>query len=362
MIHRYVLFLGMLAVGLTLWILTGIHFLQAHGSSDGEQQYGNPGLKFSHKFHIVDAGVSECSACHAGARTSKFSSDYLAANHDACATCHEEQVNDATQTQCGYCHTNPSNIQAKPAPKREIIFSHEQHLGMDNVECTTCHAGVERVEQVGAANMPSMSTCSTCHNDRTVSNTCESCHTNFATLVPVDHQRSDFIRNHRDITRLGGLTTDCQTCHMETFCQQCHLEAEVKSYAYGRRRDLMTEPAHKPSPNDSPKQTLLQNVHELNYRFTHGIDAKAKQAECQSCHAVQTFCAECHNAGGNITQLRFKPASHGVPGFTTLGRGSGGGLHAEEARRDMESCLACHDVEGKDPSCMTCHLENGRVR
>ncbi len=362
MIRRSVILMGMLAVGIGAVLMYVDAPLQAEGTPGAAATAGNPTLKFSHKFHITEAGVTDCATCHAAAKTSTRSSDHLAANHDACVSCHEEQVNDATQAQCIYCHTDPANIQAAPPTKRELFFSHGQHLALTDVECTTCHAGVEKVDQVTAANMPAMTTCTTCHNDQKATSTCESCHTNFATLLPVDHQRSDFVRNHRDLTRLGGLTTDCQTCHTETFCQQCHLQAEVKSYSYGRQRDLTTEPAHKTSTKDSPKQTLLQNVHELNYRFTHGIDAKARQAECQSCHAVQTFCAECHNAGGNITQIKFKPASHSVPGFTTLGRGSGGGLHAEEARRDMESCIACHDVEGQDPTCMTCHLDNGRVR
>lgn len=362
MIRRYAILVGMLVLGIGVVVMHSEAPLQANGTPEAASLLGNPALKFSHRFHITEAGVTDCATCHAAAKTSKLSSDHLAANHDACVSCHEEQVNDATQAQCIYCHTDPSNIQAAPAAKRELIFSHEQHAALPDVECTTCHVGVEKVDRVTAANMPSMTTCSTCHNDRKASTTCESCHTNFATLLPVDHQRSDFARNHRDLTRLGGLTTDCQTCHTETFCQQCHLQAELKSYSYGRQRDLTTEPAHKTSTKDSPKQTLLQNVHELNYRFTHGIDAKARQAECQSCHSVQTFCAECHNAGGNITQIKFKPASHLVPGFTTLGRGSGGGLHAEEARRDMETCIACHDVEGQDPTCMTCHLDNGRVR
>jgi hypothetical protein len=124
----------------------------------------------------------------------------------------------------------------------------------------------------------------------------------------------------------------------------------------------MTEPRPKTSTKDSKDRMILQQVHDLNYRFTHGIDAKGRQSECTSCHNTQTFCVQCHEAGGNITEGRFKPASHSVPGFTTLGPGSGGGLHAEEARRDIESCVSCHDVEGRDPICLTCHTDKGRVR
>ncbi len=362
MIRRYIILIVALAVGLGIIFLSGKFPLKAESTPTPVIDEHARSITFSHKFHITEAGVTDCAVCHTAAKTSKLASDNLAANHEACSTCHEEQVNDAEQKKCGYCHNDPSNILSVAPAKREIIFSHERHNAMEGVECMNCHAGVDEVDMVTAANMPSMTTCNTCHNDKKATNTCESCHTNFTTLLPIDHQRSDFTRNHRDLTRLGSLTTDCQTCHTETFCQQCHLNPELKSYAFGRQKDLTAEPSHKTSTKDSPKQTLLQNVHELNYRFTHGIDAKAKQADCQSCHSVQTFCAQCHEAGGNITQLKFKPASHSVPGFTTLGRGSGGGLHAEEAKRDMESCISCHDVEGKDPTCMTCHTETGRVR
>jgi hypothetical protein len=50
-----------------------------------------------------------------------------------------------------------------------------------------------------------------------------------------------------------------------------------------------------------------------------------------------------------------KPQSHFEAGFVTIGAGSGGGRHADMGRRDIESCVSCHDVEGKDPSCMLCH-------
>jgi hypothetical protein len=361
MIRRYSILFIALALGAGVFLVFTKSPVNAWAtSSSGDSRIRT--VKFSHRFHITEAGVTECATCHAAATTSKFTTDNLAANHDACVTCHDEQVNDTEQTKCGYCHINPSNIQAAAAVKRDLIFSHEAHTALKGVECQTCHVGVDQIENVTAANFPSMTTCNTCHNDKKATNTCEACHTNFVTLLPVDHERSDFSRNHRDMTRLGALSTDCQTCHSETFCQQCHLNPELKSYTYGRQRDLLTEPSHKTSTKDSPKQSLLQNVHELNFRFTHGIDARSRESECQTCHSVQTFCAECHSAGGNITQLKFKPSSHRVPGFTTLGRGSGGGLHAEEARRDMESCVACHDAEGKDPTCMACHMDNGKVR
>ncbi len=311
-------------------------------------------LKFSHQKHIRDRSV-DCATCHPAAATSKVSSDNLVSTHDQCSSCHEEQVS----SDCGYCHKNPENIVARPAVERTVIFSHERHLGMKDVECTTCHKGLEETDLSTAANLPDMTTCTTCHNNVKATVTCEACHTDFVTLLPPDHKQSDFIHSHREDTRVGALTTRCQTCHSETFCQQCHQGAGLKAF---RPRDLSVEPRPKTSTKDSPKRTVLQNVHELNYRFTHGIDARSKQTDCSSCHSLETFCAECHQAGGNVTQGTFKPKSHMVPGFTTVGRGSGGGVHAEEARRDLESCVGCHDVEGRDPTCMTCHTQTGQVR
>jgi len=354
MLRRYAVFVVLLIVCLIVATRAGGPSVRAGAtSSDGDDR---PSIvKFSHQKHITELGI-ECATCHPAAQTSKLSSDILGANHESCQTCHEEQVN----SDCAYCHTTPEGIQPRPAAVREIVFSHEKHLGMKDVLCQTCHTGLESTDLSGAANMPTMETCTACHNNQKATNVCETCHTNFVTLLPESHKRSDFVRNHRDLTRLGALTTECQSCHTERFCQQCHQTSGLKGLF--TKKDLMTEPSAKTSTKDSPKEMLLQNVHELNYRFTHGIDARARQSECSSCHEAQTFCVQCHQAGGNVTQGRFKPASHLVPGFTTLGAGSGGGLHAEEARRDIESCVSCHDVEGHDPTCMTCHTDNGRVR
>ncbi len=353
MLRRYAVYVLMSALLLVVVIVAGGRFARAGARATRDEN--RPSIvKFSHQKHIKDLGI-ECITCHPAAQTSKLSSDTLAAKHENCQTCHEDQVNN----DCAYCHTTPDNIQPRPKAVRETTFSHEQHLAMKGIECTTCHQGLDETDLSSPKNMPVMATCTTCHNNAKATNTCEACHTNFVTLLPEDHKRSDFARNHRDLARLGALTTDCQTCHTEQFCQQCHQTTGLKAFG---GKDLVTEPSPKTSTKDSPKQMLLQNIHDLNYRYTHGIDAKARQSDCASCHDAQTFCATCHEAGGNITQGRFKPASHMVPGFTTLGPGSGGGLHAEEARRDIESCISCHDVEGHDPTCLTCHTEGGRVR
>jgi len=351
MIRRYIVFALFLALAVTLAVSVSPR-VKATGISGGKNPVSS--VKFSHKLHITQVGA-ECITCHPAAEKSKLSSDNLSAGHDNCVGCHEEQVTNA----CSYCHTNPDNIQPALVVEREFRFSHEQHVAMKDVQCQTCHKGLEESKAVGAVPVPPMTTCTTCHNDRKVTNACESCHQDFASLIPAEHKRSDFIRDHREFARLGALDATCQTCHTETFCQQCHQTTGLVSFGW---KDLVTEPRAKTSTQDSPEQMVLQGVHELNYRFTHGIDAKARQSDCASCHNAREFCVQCHQEGGNITQQRFKPASHSVAGFTTVGPGSGGGLHAQEARRDMERCVSCHDVEGRDPTCLVCHAGNGKVR
>lgn len=357
MIRRYIYFFLFLACALVVAVSVEPSSLAARNAPPAEgDTTGTSRVKFSHKFHIVEAGV-ECVTCHPAVKTSAVSTDNLFPSHEQCASCHQEQI-DST---CGYCHVNPENIEPRAVPVRELIFSHKKHVDMASVECKTCHVDVDSSANVSTMHLPGMATCNTCHNVRQATNQCEACHTNFAQLLPKDHLRSDFRRFHGETTRLGAMDVSCENCHRQTFCQECHQTTGLKDFT-GTGRDLQTDPRPRTSPKDDPRQTVLQRVHDLNYRFTHGVDARARQSECASCHNQQEFCSQCHQAGGNITQSHFKPASHMIPGFVKMGVGSGGGLHAEEARRDMESCASCHDAEGQDPVCLTCHAENGKVR
>ena len=102
----------------------------------------------------------------------------------------------------------------------------------------------------------------------------------------------------------------------------------------------------------------LKGVHSLDYRYTHSLDANAKTSECASCHELNEFCSTCHNPDIEGDSGRLKPVWHGGSdwGAVTL-VGSGGGRHAEMAKRDMETCAACHDIDVDDPTCMQCHVD-----
>lgn len=310
-------------------------------------------IKFSHKFHLIESGA-ECTVCHHQAVKSNNSADDLMGDHESCSPCHEESITE----NCGYCHIDPENITGISNPERELIFSHEIHTNKE-IECTQCHQGLEKVEYATVDNMPEMSGCNSCHNEKNIENECETCHLDFISLIPPDHLRGVFRKDHKRITRLGGDDVKCSICHTESFCQDCHTGINLDNF--GLYNDLMGDPVPRVSIKDSPDELKIQKVHSLNYKYTHGVDAKSRALDCNVCHERQSFCSECHRSG-TLEENKVKPANHREAGFLVLGRGNGGGRHAVLAKRDIEYCSSCHEVEGADPICMLCHTEDGGIR
>jgi c(7)-type cytochrome triheme protein len=307
-------------------------------------------IKFSHQLHVKESGIA-CADCHSEAATSTKASDNLLAKMEACKNCHEDQL----KSNCTYCHTSADSTSyaATSTPIRELIFSHQKHVDQ-KVECETCHTVLDKADASTGELVPAMATCATCHNDVKATSACEKCHTNFASLRPIEHNRTDFVREHKRLAHLGD--AKCGTCHTQESCIDCHNGSElVKVDLPGR--DLMSQHSPRLLAINRGQGMRLAKVHDLNFKFTHGIAAKGKVMECQTCHSNKQFCSSCHEGGGNVNQGVFKPVSHAAAGFVTLGVGSGGGEHARLAKRDIESCAACHSAEGTDAVCMTCHID-----
>lgn len=309
-------------------------------------------LKFSHSKH-AEAGV-ECASCHTPEKLTKKASDKMLPTHTECQSCHEQEVNE----KCAYCHTDENNPVALPNPVREVLFDHQLHVVDQKVECITCHAGIEKTDFAEALHNPSMATCNTCHNNVKASNQCEVCHTNLVTLRPASHSAANFKREHARIMNGRTFDANCQSCHTESSCMECHDGTNLTKISAFEKTGMMSP---RKFGNDRPAALSAQNVHDLNYKFTHGIDAKGRAADCQTCHRQQTFCSDCH-MNGSVALGGAMPTSHEQFGFTTLGVGSGGGSHARLAKRDIQRCAACHDVEGSDPSCITCHVDGDGIK
>lgn len=341
----------MLLLAVSLLTLTA--FQAGNSNSTGGDKKGSV-IKFSHEKH---AELSACQDCHTTVPTSGSLKDDLFPGHEQCSSCHDVEDSD----QCSTCHYD-GVFEPIQKPASELIFSHKQHTG-DKTECVTCHAGIEKagygIEQ-GAYN-PEMETCFTCHNDRKVAtNACESCHISTANLIPDDHKVADFIKVHK--FNANKLDANCVMCHDESSCMDCHTATNVMTE--NNTRDNFYMPYIQSTFKDGAKQQKITRVHSLDFRFSHGIDAKGKLSDCQTCHQTETFCAECHNpsTNGDYALNGIVPMTHLKPGFVTIGVGTGGGEHAKLARRDMNNCVACHDVQGADPNCITCHNDADGIK
>ncbi|MEJ5351746.1 MAG: cytochrome c3 family protein [Melioribacteraceae bacterium] len=340
---------ALLALSLTIFLSV------AAVNERGEPKKTNKDIiKFSHSFHKE---IAECTACHTNAAESTSLKDRLLPDKQTCATCHDVEDTDKCNT-CHYENVNEKLIQKES----DLIFNHKKHVTEQKMECIACHKGLDEVDYAfqSASSMPSMNSCYKCHNNQTVAaNDCEICHISTANLIPADHQEVGFLKRHK--FKVNAENAECEMCHDNNFCETCHASTTMITESNSARDFYAPYSPHKFT--DNAKQQQLGRVHDLNYRFSHGIDANNKSSECQTCHQVETFCVECHNSEKNDFAMEgTMPASHRKPNFVTIGVGTGGGQHAVMARRDIESCEACHDVQGADPSCILCHVDNDGVK
>ncbi|MCX7797611.1 MAG: cytochrome c3 family protein [Melioribacter sp.] len=311
-------------------------------------------IKFSHSLHKE---IAECKTCHSKAVESTTLKDRLLPEKQVCATCHD--VNDTEQ--CNTCHYE--NVYEKLIQKKsDLIFNHRMHVIEQKMDCIACHKGIEEVDYAFQAEnaYPKMNQCYTCHNNQTVArNDCETCHVSTTNLIPQDHKQVNFLKLHKFSANMTN--AECNMCHDNDFCETCHVSTTMITESNTAKNFYVPYSPH--NFVDGTKQQQITRVHELNYRYTHGIDANNKTSECQTCHQVETFCVECHNSSNRDFAMEgIMPASHRKPNFVTIGVGTGGGLHAALARRDLESCASCHDVQGADPNCILCHVDNDGIK
>lgn len=319
-----------------------VSYLGYYSISAGEKR----SLVFSHRLHVDDIGI-ECLDCHTTIPGSKKATDKNLPGHDQCFECHD---NDTATQECKVCHIDPDNPEELENPVREFYFDHSFHIEEQNLECDNCHRGLEKVDYAQKENLPVMEQCFKCHDDATASKKCESCHTPDARLLPMTHN-ADWKTVHKNLAKMQE--SECMSCHEENYCEDCHTGTRLLEVG-----DSDKDYTGANAPATGGKSTMvLQKVHDLNYRYTHGIDANDKKMNCSTCHEETQFCVRCHQDDEKISLL--KPSWHSGADWGAIVEavGSGGGKHAELARRDIERCAACHDSQGEDPVCLMCHRD-----
>lgn len=234
----------------------------------------------------------------------------------------------------------------------EVIFSHDKHTDRDS-DCEDCHGKDDPTEV--AMESRSMDMCFKCHEGRRGVEDCSICHKRTDILVPTDHD-FEWIHVHGEEARQSD--ERCLMCHNRDHCQECHEGGNPIP-----TQSMETSLFLPYGPQVAADELRVQRAHDLNYRYTHALDASGKDSDCISCHDFESFCSDCHAPGDDPD--KFRPFWHGGPGWEgPLAAGSGGGRHGEMARRDMELCAACHEVGigAADPTCLDCHRDSSPGR
>ncbi|MBD3161166.1 MAG: hypothetical protein GF346_03195 [Candidatus Eisenbacteria bacterium] len=262
---------------------------------------GDAGLRFPHPLHM-EAGL-DCATCHDGIEASRSGDDFLMpADTEICLACHDQEDLEI------YGWSPP-----KARDSRFSRFSHEAHLGLDDVDCALCHGAILDPAIAGTGRgEPGHPVCLSCHDGAGVDDACASCHDDLSVVRPLDHQ-ADYLHTHQFEAR--GATEECAECHRhDDLCSDCH-----------------------------QGENVLFMTHDRNYLFTHPLDARKHENDCIACHDMRTFCTDCHASQG------IRPANHD-DNWTT-----GAQRHAVEARRDIGYCASCH--EGDLSPCVACHTD-----
>ena len=291
--------------------------------------------KISHKIHLAIPNV-DCATCHEGTDTSISSFDVLLPTKEVCLTCHISDSPELNQSQ------TIKFILKEP----ELYFNHKYHTMTRQLPCFICHVNVKDEDYLTEANMPPMTTCFNCHNDKTAPLDCSWCHINEDELRPEFHT-ADWLHKHSIKFNSGILKAaeNCVMCHQENYCQDCHIGSQL-----AKSSSKSVSPFYQPMELGKKPQSIGR-VHSLNYRFLHPIEAKGKDRFCTTCHDFTEFCVECHRDDENQLMPKWHQGADWAPSFIS------GGRHADFARRDLERCMGCHDVQGQATICLRCHLD-----
>jgi hypothetical protein len=306
-------------------------------------------LIFSHAKHLERGAL--CATCHPAATTSRSSIDNLIPTEAACRACHPIDrampAKVATPVAaCAGCHAawapdRPiERVYLTPSP---LKFDHAAHVA---TPCATCHGDLRAVDLATTRQLPTMTSCLSCHARGGEERHCADCHLaklgglietrfEFGQLAPShdglgDDHGPGFARDHKQQARAVGST--CTACHDRSECVECH-QGVVKPIDF----------------------------HPGNYVLIHASEARRGRPDCSACHRSESFCVACHEREGVGTRSDTQFASPGQPfhpaGWAT--KGVGPNRHAQEARRNVTACSSCH----REEDCITCHsAEAGGVR
>ncbi len=171
-------------------------------------------------------------------------------------------------------------------------------------------------------------------------------HRDYRDLKPAEctecHQGSGVIPNHgADWLKTHRLTAqkpsnNCEECHLQSYCLDCHAGGGI---------------GPDPKSSLSRRGEFMPKTHRSDFISIHAVKAADDPQNCYRCHE-SSFCLDCHQKIRDKGTMNIK--SHRKAGTSQLYNFSA--EHAAEARRNLQSCEACHpdaDV------CVQCHRSGG---
>ena len=131
-------------------------------------------IAFDHKVHATDNEIP-CLYCHSYARRSLVAG---VPSVRACMGCHEwvDSEHPGVETLKEFAENEEPIPWVRVYSTPDFVrFNHKRHVRA-GVECRTCHGPVETMERVERVQSLEMGWCVSCHEQRSVSIDCATCH------------------------------------------------------------------------------------------------------------------------------------------------------------------------------------------
>jgi hypothetical protein len=108
----------------------------------------------------------------------------------------------------------------------------------------------------------------------------------------------------------------------------------------------------------------MPKTHRSDFISIHAVKAADNPRDCYRCHE-SSFCSDCHNRQiqrnrAGMSFKRFDAQSNHIPVFDSPGVLNAGwvAFHSGEAKRNLQSCQACHPQKA-DCTNFLCHPNLG---
>jgi hypothetical protein len=217
------------------------------------------------------------------------------------------------------------------------MFSHQQHVVENEIECSVCHQGTD-----GDMSMPGHEVCSNCHeiDEANPSAECLLCHKAKTPNeiqeqygVQTDVEENEIVFSHKTHIYMDA---KCDTCHigMSRAATSAKSAQPPLQACLGCHNDE-TAPL-KDCSICHIESSPINATHKLDWEAQHGLESKFGNSKCMVCHQ-QSSCIACHQDT--------KPKDH-TNTFRKV-------THGAEAAWNRTRCMACH----QEDFCDRCHDE-----